>query len=94
MLKTTRSDESVAFEKRRLHWQETRQRGIFLFIVTRGILGFGGLCFAIAIISQILTDHGISGLSSHRIAVMTGIWRGAGIFWGVWAWRWLDDQFR
>lgn len=94
MNQTTKGDESAAFERRRLRWLKTRQRGMLEFVLTRGVLGFGGLCFAIATVGQIAADHGTRNLSPGRLIVMVGIWCVAGIFWGVWLWRWHDQRSR
>jgi hypothetical protein len=94
MNQTTKGDESAAFERRRLRWLKTRQRGMLEFVLTRGVLGFGGLCFTIAIAAQIAADHSTRNLSPGRLVLMVVIWCVAGVFWGVWLWRWLDERSR
>jgi hypothetical protein len=84
-------DESEKIEKRRKAWEKIRQRGKRSFAFRYGALGWGGFMVVFMTSATAFVEH--KRLDWLYLLINVLLWPLAGYIWGLWMWRWLDEQF-
>jgi hypothetical protein len=74
-------------------WERIRERGKLRFVLTRGVLGWGGLMFVFMSGIGIFLHHGRFYLSLPGVAFGLLIWGTGGYLFGLWMWNWNEGQF-
>jgi hypothetical protein len=84
-------DKSEIFEKRRKKWEKIRQRGKRSFAFYYGALGFGGFMIIFMTCATVFYEH--KNLDWPLVILGVLVWPLAGYSWGLWMWRWIDEQY-
>ena len=83
--------KSEMTEKQRQLWEKTRTRGKAHFVLTRGVLGWGGFMFIFMTCMHIFDSQGKIDWPFVIISLL--IWPLGGYGFGLWMWRWAESRF-
>lgn len=79
-------------DKEARRWERIRARGSTSVILWRGMLGFGGLAFALSTCSAVLISH--RHLDAALVAQKALTWLLAGLFFGLCWWLIEESRYR
>jgi hypothetical protein len=75
-------------------WQRIRAKGRTHFIVTRGVLFFGGIMFVSMTAHNLIANKQESAIEHILYALMSlVIWPAAGYSWGVVMWKRFEPKY-
>ncbi|HUX27832.1 MAG TPA: hypothetical protein VMV39_03555 [Terracidiphilus sp.] len=84
------SKDPTKYERQCDRWEKIRQKGKTRFLLLRGVLGYGGFMYLFMVCARVFVSH--ERLAWPYMLISCG-WFVAGYFWGIWIWRWYDDEF-
>jgi hypothetical protein len=83
-------DKDARLERRRQALERIDKRGRLHYVLTTGVLGWGGFMFVIMTCIDIFVDH-YRILSTILVGLV--VWPLAGFGFGLWMWRSSEKQF-